>query len=49
MGILIEISNEEKLERAVKLKAKVININNRNLRRPIHRSKYYASFSYKNT
>ncbi|MFV9925538.1 MAG: bifunctional indole-3-glycerol-phosphate synthase TrpC/phosphoribosylanthranilate isomerase TrpF [Francisella endosymbiont of Hyalomma scupense] len=32
MGILIEISNEEELERAVKLKAKVININNRNLR-----------------
>lgn len=32
MGILIEISNEEELERALKLKAKVININNRNLR-----------------
>lgn len=32
MGILTEVSNEEGLERAIKLKAKVIGINNRNLR-----------------
>lgn len=32
MGILTEASNEEELERAVQLKAKVIGINNRNLR-----------------
>ncbi|GAB4221928.1 MAG: bifunctional indole-3-glycerol-phosphate synthase TrpC/phosphoribosylanthranilate isomerase TrpF [Francisella sp.] len=32
MGILTEISNEEELKRAIKLKAKVIGINNRNLR-----------------
>ncbi|HAS61598.1 MAG TPA: bifunctional indole-3-glycerol-phosphate synthase TrpC/phosphoribosylanthranilate isomerase TrpF [Vibrio sp.] len=32
MGILTEISNEEELHRAVKLGAKVIGINNRNLR-----------------
>lgn len=32
MGILTEISNEEELERAVQLEAKVIGINNRNLR-----------------
>ncbi len=32
MGILTEISNEEELERAVNLDAKVIGINNRNLR-----------------
>ncbi|ASG68949.1 bifunctional indole-3-glycerol phosphate synthase/phosphoribosylanthranilate isomerase [Francisella halioticida] len=32
MGILTEASNEEELQRAVNLKAKVIGINNRNLR-----------------
>ncbi|EGA70337.1 bifunctional indole-3-glycerol phosphate synthase/phosphoribosylanthranilate isomerase [Vibrio sinaloensis DSM 21326] len=32
MGILTEVSNEEELHRAVKLGAKVIGINNRNLR-----------------
>ncbi|MEZ8103888.1 bifunctional indole-3-glycerol-phosphate synthase TrpC/phosphoribosylanthranilate isomerase TrpF [Vibrio cortegadensis] len=32
LGILTEVSNEEELERAVALKAKVIGINNRNLR-----------------
>ncbi|MEY8673662.1 bifunctional indole-3-glycerol-phosphate synthase TrpC/phosphoribosylanthranilate isomerase TrpF [Francisella philomiragia] len=32
MGILTEVSNEEELERAIKFKAKVIGINNRNLR-----------------
>ncbi|AJI54897.1 indole-3-glycerol phosphate synthase family protein [Francisella philomiragia] len=32
VGILTEVSNEEELERAIKLKAKVIGINNRNLR-----------------
>lgn len=32
MGILTEVSNEEELQRAIKLKAKVIGINNRNLR-----------------
>ncbi|MDR9828644.1 bifunctional indole-3-glycerol-phosphate synthase TrpC/phosphoribosylanthranilate isomerase TrpF [Vibrio sp. FNV 38] len=32
MGVLTEISNEEELHRAVKLGAKVIGINNRNLR-----------------
>ncbi|WP_150463353.1 bifunctional indole-3-glycerol-phosphate synthase TrpC/phosphoribosylanthranilate isomerase TrpF [Francisella sp. XLW-1] len=32
MGILTEVSNEEELERSIKLKAKVIGINNRNLR-----------------
>ena len=32
MGILTEVSNEEELERAVKLKAKVIGINNCNLK-----------------
>ncbi|KOE87319.1 bifunctional indole-3-glycerol-phosphate synthase TrpC/phosphoribosylanthranilate isomerase TrpF [Vibrio aestuarianus] len=32
MGILTEVSNEEELHRAVALKAKVIGINNRNLR-----------------
>lgn len=32
MGILTEASNEEELNRAIKLKAKVIGINNRNLR-----------------
>ncbi|MGD8111058.1 bifunctional indole-3-glycerol-phosphate synthase TrpC/phosphoribosylanthranilate isomerase TrpF [Vibrio sp. TRT 17S01] len=32
MGILTEVSNEEELHRAVKLNAKVIGINNRNLR-----------------
>ncbi|MDF2154268.1 bifunctional indole-3-glycerol-phosphate synthase TrpC/phosphoribosylanthranilate isomerase TrpF [Vibrio sp. CAU 1672] len=32
MGILTEVSNEEELQRAVKLKARVIGINNRNLR-----------------
>ncbi|MGC9401678.1 bifunctional indole-3-glycerol-phosphate synthase TrpC/phosphoribosylanthranilate isomerase TrpF [Vibrio genomosp. F10] len=32
MGVLTEISNEEELERAVALNAKVIGINNRNLR-----------------
>lgn len=32
MGILTETSNEEELQRAIQLKAKVIGINNRNLR-----------------
>lgn len=32
MGVLTEASNEEELNRAIKLKAKVIGINNRNLR-----------------
>ena len=32
MGILTEVSNEEELERAITLNAKVIGINNRNLR-----------------
>ncbi|MDG3088332.1 bifunctional indole-3-glycerol-phosphate synthase TrpC/phosphoribosylanthranilate isomerase TrpF [Vibrio hannami] len=32
LGILTEVSNEEELERAIKLKAKVVGINNRNLR-----------------
>ena len=32
MGVLTEVSNEEELHRAVALKAKVIGINNRNLR-----------------
>ena len=32
MGILTEVSNEEELQRAVELNAKVIGINNRNLR-----------------
>ncbi|KQH85613.1 indole-3-glycerol phosphate synthase [Vibrio furnissii] len=32
MGILTEVSNEEELERAVALKARVVGINNRNLR-----------------
>ncbi|MBK2259209.1 bifunctional indole-3-glycerol-phosphate synthase TrpC/phosphoribosylanthranilate isomerase TrpF [Francisella philomiragia] len=32
MGILTEVSNEEELQRAIKFKAKVIGINNRNLR-----------------
>ena len=32
MGILTEVSNEEELHRAVKLGARVIGINNRNLR-----------------
>ncbi|MCG3742370.1 bifunctional indole-3-glycerol-phosphate synthase TrpC/phosphoribosylanthranilate isomerase TrpF [Vibrio cincinnatiensis] len=32
MGILTEVSNEEELQRAIALKAKVIGINNRNLR-----------------
>ncbi len=32
LGILTEVSNEQELERAVELKAKVVGINNRNLR-----------------
>lgn len=32
MGVLTEISNQEELTRAIKLKAKVVGINNRNLR-----------------
>ncbi|MCL9775901.1 bifunctional indole-3-glycerol-phosphate synthase TrpC/phosphoribosylanthranilate isomerase TrpF [Vibrio methylphosphonaticus] len=32
LGILTEVSNEEELERAIKLQAKVVGINNRNLR-----------------
>lgn len=32
MGVLTEVSNEEELQRAINLKAKVIGINNRNLR-----------------
>ncbi len=32
LGILTEVSNEEELQRAIKLKAKVVGINNRNLR-----------------
>ncbi|MEZ9927615.1 bifunctional indole-3-glycerol-phosphate synthase TrpC/phosphoribosylanthranilate isomerase TrpF [Vibrio breoganii] len=32
MGILTEVSNEEELQRAIELKAKVVGINNRNLR-----------------
>lgn len=32
LGILTEVSNEEELERAITLKAKVVGINNRNLR-----------------
>lgn len=32
MGILTEVSNEEELERAIRLKAKVVGINNRDLR-----------------
>ncbi|WP_305456593.1 bifunctional indole-3-glycerol-phosphate synthase TrpC/phosphoribosylanthranilate isomerase TrpF [Photobacterium leiognathi] len=32
LGILTEVSNEEELERAIKLNAKVVGINNRNLR-----------------
>jgi indole-3-glycerol phosphate synthase/phosphoribosylanthranilate isomerase len=32
MGILTEVSNEEELKRAINLKAKVVGINNRNLR-----------------
>ncbi|MDE5039704.1 bifunctional indole-3-glycerol phosphate synthase/phosphoribosylanthranilate isomerase, partial [Francisella tularensis subsp. holarctica] len=32
MGILTEVSNEEELVRDISLKAKVIGINNRNLR-----------------
>jgi indole-3-glycerol phosphate synthase/phosphoribosylanthranilate isomerase len=32
LGILTEVSNEEELERAIRLKARVVGINNRNLR-----------------
>ncbi|MEI8608940.1 bifunctional indole-3-glycerol-phosphate synthase TrpC/phosphoribosylanthranilate isomerase TrpF [Enterovibrio sp. Hal110] len=32
LGVLTEVSNEEELERAIALKAKVVGINNRNLR-----------------
>ncbi|SCC59433.1 bifunctional indole-3-glycerol-phosphate synthase TrpC/phosphoribosylanthranilate isomerase TrpF [Kosakonia oryziphila] len=32
MGVLTEVSNEEELQRAIALKAKVVGINNRNLR-----------------
>lgn len=32
MGVLTEVSNEEELERAIELKAKVVGINNRDLR-----------------
>ncbi|MBO2029298.1 hypothetical protein J4734_13185 [Klebsiella pneumoniae] len=32
MGVLTEVSNEEELERAIALKAKVVGINNRDLR-----------------
>ncbi|GAM59346.1 indole-3-glycerol phosphate synthase [Vibrio ishigakensis] len=32
MGVLTEVSNDEELERAIELKAKVVGINNRNLR-----------------
>ncbi|WP_261817229.1 bifunctional indole-3-glycerol-phosphate synthase TrpC/phosphoribosylanthranilate isomerase TrpF [Vibrio gallicus] len=32
MGVLTEVSNEQELERAINLKAKVVGINNRNLR-----------------
>ncbi|MGF1750460.1 bifunctional indole-3-glycerol-phosphate synthase TrpC/phosphoribosylanthranilate isomerase TrpF [Vibrio cionasavignyae] len=32
LGILTEVSNEQELERAIKLQAKVVGINNRNLR-----------------
>ncbi len=32
LGVLTEVSNEQELERAIKLKAKVVGINNRNLR-----------------
>ncbi|EMD1715743.1 bifunctional indole-3-glycerol-phosphate synthase TrpC/phosphoribosylanthranilate isomerase TrpF [Providencia stuartii] len=32
MGVLTEVSNEEELERAIKLKARVVGINNRDLR-----------------
>jgi indole-3-glycerol phosphate synthase/phosphoribosylanthranilate isomerase len=32
MGVLTEVSNEEELERAIALEAKVVGINNRDLR-----------------
>ncbi|XNM64631.1 hypothetical protein ACLK2H_07350 [Escherichia coli] len=34
MGVLTEVSNEEELERAIAMKAKVVGINNRDLRDP---------------